>query len=159
MLTKIPSVRESGLLDMAPSRPQGCGQINRKKATAAAATMLIVVGSATRYSFGDHEPPPSDYAWYSKNAEGKTHPVGKKRPNDWYLYDMHGNVWEWVQDWFGDYSKEPQHNPSGPEQGSVRVVCGGGWGSVAGRCRSAARSGFAPGFRIRALGFRLARRV
>jgi sulfatase modifying factor 1 len=71
---------------------------------------------------------------------------------------MHGNVWEWVQDWFGDYSKEPQHNPSGLEQGSLRVIRGGSWGRVAGYCRSAYRYWGAPGRRRDLLGFRLARR-
>jgi formylglycine-generating enzyme required for sulfatase activity len=115
--------------------------------------------SETSYCFGDDEKRLGDYAWYSKNAEGKTHPVGKKRPNDWYLYDMHGNVDEWVQDWFGNYSKEPQHNPSGPEQGSYRVIRGGSWILDAGDCRSAVRDHWLPGHRDYYLGFRLARRV
>jgi formylglycine-generating enzyme required for sulfatase activity len=116
-------------------------------------------GSDTAYCFGDDEKQLSSYAWYSKNAEGKTHPVGEKRPNDWHLYDIHGHVWEWVQDWFGDYSKEPQHNPSGPETGSSRVIHGGSWGRDAGYCRSAFRDLVGPGRRCGPLGFRLARRV
>ena len=111
------------------------------------------------YCFGDDEKLLGEYAWYAKNAERRTHPVGRKKPNVLGLHDMHGNVWEWVQDWFGDYSKEPQHNPSGPEQGSDRVIRGGSWSVVAGYCCSASRGLWRPGDRLGLLGFRLARRV
>ena len=66
-------------------------------------------GTTTRYSFGDDESKLGDYAWYGDNSGGKTHPVGRKKPNSWGLYDMHGNVWEWVQDCFhcDNYSGAP----------------------------------------------------
>jgi formylglycine-generating enzyme required for sulfatase activity len=115
--------------------------------------------SEAAYCFGDDEKLLEEYAWYNRNAGHKTHPVGQKKPNAWGLHDMHGNVWEWVQDWLGDYSKEPQHNPSGPETGSYRVIRGGSWGDDAGSCRSAYRDDWRPGDRGGSLGFRLARRV
>jgi len=72
---------------------------------------------------------------------------------------MHGNIWEWVRDWYGTYSKKPQQNPSGPETGSNRVFRGGSWFGCAGDCRSAVCGGLDPGDRSRSLDFRLARRV
>jgi formylglycine-generating enzyme required for sulfatase activity len=115
--------------------------------------------SEVAYCFGDDEKRLKEYAWYARNSKRRTHPVGQKKPNAWGLHDMHGNVWEWVQDWFGDYSKESQTNPSGAEQGSLRVFRGGGWVDGAGGCRSAYRGRGAPGIRGGILGFRLARRV
>jgi len=113
-------------------------------------------GSSTRYCFGDDEQRVVDCAWCSKNAGGKTHPVGKKLPNAWQLYDMHGNVWEWVQDWYGAYSEGFERDPSGPESGARRVNRGGSWYGVAGYCRSAYRRRWLPAYR-HYLGFRLAR--
>lgn len=117
------------------------------------------VSSETEYCFGNDEQRLGEYAWYSENSEDKTHPVGQKRANAWGLYDLHGNVWEWVWDWYGPYTKEPQHNPTGPEEGSIRVIRGGSWYNVAGSCRSAIRYRIDPGIRDGHLGFRLARRV
>lgn len=116
-------------------------------------------GSKTAYCFGDDEKQLGEYAWYWENAEKKTQPVGQKRANKWGLYDLHGNVWEWVQDWYRGYSKAPQINPintSGLLSGASRVIRGGSWGYGADRCRSACRDWFGSG-RGDELGFRLAR--
>jgi formylglycine-generating enzyme required for sulfatase activity len=113
-------------------------------------------GSTTRYCFGDDEASLGEYAWYSNNSRGYTHPVGKKKPNAWGLYDMHGNVWEWCQDWYdhGYYAKSPTDDPVGPATGSERVFRGGGWGREARGCRSASRARAKPGSQGGNLGFR-----
>ena len=94
-------------------------------------------------------------AWYGNNSGNRTHPAGTKLPNAWGLYDMHGNVWEWCRDWYGDYPGGTVTDPAGPSQGSLRVCRGGSWYNVASRCRSALRDGYYPGYRIYDLGFRL----
>jgi len=98
-----------------------------------------------------------EMGYYDKNSGLATHSVRRKRPNAWGLYDMHGNVWEWVQDWYDRYQRKQVLNPAGPLKGSLRVVRGGGWHSTADACRSAFRLGSEPGFRNSALGFRLVR--
>ena len=95
-------------------------------------------------------------AWYNQNSGNTTHPVAQKQANAWGLYDMHGNVWEWCRDWYGNYQGGSVTDPTGPTSGTLRVGRGGGWGDGAGRCRSAGRSGDGPGYRGRDLGFRLA---
>jgi formylglycine-generating enzyme required for sulfatase activity len=86
-------------------------------------------GSTTRWCFGNSDSALGEYAWCEENSDGTTHPVGQKKPNAWGLYDMHGNVWEWCQDWFdsGYYGKSPVDDPPGPAAGSGRVHRGGGW--------------------------------
>ena len=98
-----------------------------------------------------------EMGFYDKNSGLTTHLVRGKRPNAWGLYDMHGNVWEWVGDWYGKYQGKQVVDPQGPTKGSLRVVRGGGWHSTAEGCRSAFRLGSEPGFRNSALGFRLVR--
>jgi formylglycine-generating enzyme required for sulfatase activity len=116
-------------------------------------------GSTTKYCFGDDESKLGEYAWYEANSGSKTHPVGQKKPNAWGLYDMHGNVWEWCQDWWKDgyYKKSPVDDPTGPTRGSGRVLRVGGWFFPAGFCRSAARNFFEPGDRDFFVGFRVSR--
>ena len=114
-------------------------------------------GTTTRYSFGNDESDLSDYAWYKGNSGSKTHPVGKKKPNAWGLYDMHGNVWEWVQDWcHSNYDGAPTDG-SAWEIGSSsnRVFRGGSWYGFARICRPAFRNNRDPGHRDSDLGFRL----
>ena len=128
-------------------------------------------GTTTAYCFGEYSKiKVEQYAWYSGAKDddeltairgevrknGQTHPVGEKKPNAWSLYDMHGNVWEWCNDWYGSYPSGDVTDPTGPETGSSRVCRGGSWDSSALDCRSASRQSSGPATRYYYHGLRLA---
>ncbi len=98
-----------------------------------------------------------EMGWYCYNSEYKTNPVAQKEPNAWGLYDMHGNVSEWCQDWYEEYLSGPIDDPAGPVDGSRRVFRDCGYGSYAEHCRSARRSNISPEYMLGFIGFRLVR--
>ena len=114
-------------------------------------------GSQAAYSFGNDVSQLGQYAWFSDNSGSQTHAVGTKLPNAYGLYDMHGNVWQWVQDFYGSYPNSSMTDPTGPSSGPVRVFRGGGWDYYARYCRSANRNYGDADDRLYVLGFRLVR--
>ena len=104
----------------------------------------------------DQCPEIDEVGWYGYNSDRTSHPAGEKKPNDWGLYDMHGNVQEWCLDWGDEYPTSPVVDPTGPDTGYSRVLRGGSRANRAYACRSAFRAQFSPDYRANEIGFRVA---
>ncbi len=117
-------------------------------------------GTTSRWSFGNSEGDLHSYAWYNgNNSQTDTKAAGTKLANPFGLFDMHGNVWEWTQDWYQAdyYSRAPAADPPGPATGSQRVIRGGDFASLAADLRSAGRGRQVPERGFGFIGFRLLR--
>ena len=116
--------------------------------------------TATAFNNGsDDDAAAGDVAWFGANSGTQTRPVGSKAPNSLGFHDMHGNVWEWVGDWYGStyYSASPSSNPPGPASGSLRLLRGGAFDSLTNGLRSSFRFARVASLVDRSVGVRVAR--
>jgi formylglycine-generating enzyme required for sulfatase activity len=112
-------------------------------------------GTTTAFYTGDGEAAMRQAGRYQGNSDWHTHPVGKLAANAWGLHDLHGNVWEWCQDWYGPYPAADQTDPRGSDAGEGRVVRGGSWRDPAEGCRASSRGSVDPTSRFFEIGFRV----
>ncbi|SFM32250.1 formylglycine-generating enzyme family protein [Methanolobus profundi] len=117
-------------------------------------------GTETAFSFGDDSDLMVDYGWFDDNSEDKTRPVGMKEANPWGLYDMHGNVAEWVLDeYHSNYNDAPTDGTEWTGGVDRRVIRGGSWENSEDNCRSAVRDSIGEGSRADYVGFRIIKEI
>ncbi|WP_340818073.1 formylglycine-generating enzyme family protein [Methanolobus sp. WCC4] len=117
-------------------------------------------GTDTAFSFGDDSALMVDYGWFDDNSEDKTRPVGMKEANPWGLYDMHGNVAEWVEDeYHSSYNGAPEDGSAWLGGVDRRVIRGGSWENAEDNCRSAVRDSIGEGSRADYVGFRIVKEI
>ncbi|CAI2719388.1 FGE-sulfatase domain-containing protein [Nitrospina watsonii] len=134
-----------------------CKQVDKRLPTEAEWEKAARAGTQTLYYWGDEHS--GDHAWFEDNSGEATHPVGQKTPNAFGLYDVSGNVWEWVTDWYDKtyYERSPPANPQGPETGTEKTLRGGSWYSGARHQMTATRFWSEPHIRNSNFGFRCAK--
>jgi len=134
---------------------QFCQRMSLRLPTEAEWEYAARAGATTAYSFADVDAELIRHAWFKANAGGKPHPVGQRKPNAWGLYDMHGNVWEWCNDFYkvDYYAAAPAQDPKGPDSGDKKVLRGGCWNSTPDACRVAYRYNENPAYSDACFGY------
>tara|TARA_Y100001936_G_C16071907_1_gene671236 strand:+ start:1415 stop:2134 length:720 start_codon:yes stop_codon:yes gene_type:complete len=134
-----------------------CKKINKRLPSEAEWEKSVRSSYDSKYYWGNTMD--GRFSWFKANSQGKTHPVGEKKPNAYGIYDMSGNVWEWVSDWYDKnyYKNSPYSNPQGPESGKFKVQRGGSWSNMAEYHTSSYRMVYGPTGKDEFNGFRCAK--